>query len=55
MPKKKIKDFTIGEIREICSKKNCMDCLFAQFVTMGEECPITNIRKEDLDKKVEVD
>lgn len=53
--KKKIKDVTIGEIREICSKKNCMDCPFAQFVTMGEECPITNIRNEDLETKVEVE
>lgn len=30
MAKKKIKDFTIGEINEMCRKsKNCDDCPFA--------------------------
>lgn len=55
MAKKKIKDLTLGEITDICKKKNCRDCVFARFVIMGEECPITNIGNEDLETKIEVE
>lgn len=50
MAKKKIKDFTIGEVLKIC--KSCHDCPSCPFYNAG--C-IGYVNEEDFEEEVEVE
>ena len=53
MPKKKIKDFTIGEVKSFCKNHNCPQCPFETTICFCRRA-ICDVN-EELEREVEVE